>query len=421
MRGYRSNCNIYEESRMIPKEVRDSILSPFLISRQAPFLKKPEYAHLKTEPIEMSISSAWFKSLEHFWEEIRMIGEKMINGADDHLCIGLDYLLAIHHGLKTERQMTKEKEKSNEISFAIEYENQMFDSEGSFFTYDLFEKARKVKKVLCPRFPDELVGNKKIRRLNKKDGVVRILSCDIAMSSGRANDNSIYTLAELIPMKGYYQRKVVYIESHNGRTAVEQALRIRRLVADFQVDVLVLDVMGVGIPVLDLLGTSLTDEETGEEYTPLCAYNDDELKARCRMQNAIPMIYGIKANLQLNSDMVVEMKNLFQQNKVHLPISEIEADEFLSKTNEQYKNSETGSQYKVKNLSPYIETNIAINECIQLETELRQGKVVVKEKGANRKDRFSSLLYLLWVSTIIEKENFNDDNIEWEDINWILT
>lgn len=420
-RGYRSNCNIYEESRMIPKQVRDSILSPFLISRQAPFLKKPQYKHLQTEPIEMSISSAWFKSLEHFWEEIRMVGEKMINGAEDHLCIGLDYLLAIHHGLKTQKQMDKEKLKSDEISFAIEYENQMFDSEGSFFTYDLFDKARKVKKVICPRFDEELVGNRKVKRLNKKDGIIRVLSCDIAMSSGNANDNSIYTLAELIPMKGYYQRKIVYMESHNGRTAVEQALRIRRLVSDFQVDTLVLDVMGVGLPVLDLLGTTLTDEETGEEYTPLCAYNDEELKLRCRAQNAIPMIFGMKASLQLNSDMVVEMKNLFQQDKVHLPISEIEADSFLNRTNAAYSEAEAGSQYKVLSLQPYLQISLAINECIQLETELRQGRIVVREKGANRKDRFSSLLYLLWVTSLIEKENFSDDNdVEWESMDWIL-
>ena len=58
-RGNRSTLNIYEEFRIIKKEVKDSILAPFLFSRQPPYLKNPEYAHLIEEPKEIYISSAW--------------------------------------------------------------------------------------------------------------------------------------------------------------------------------------------------------------------------------------------------------------------------------------------------------------------------------------------------------------------------
>ena len=58
---------------------------------------------------------------------------------------------------------------------------------------------------------------------------------------------------------------------------------------------------------------------------------------------------------------------------------------------------------------PYLQTTLAINECIQLETELRQGRIAVKERGSNTKDRFSSLLYLCWVSSLIEKENMKEE------------
>lgn len=410
-RGYRSNCNIYEESRMIDEEILNSVLSPFLISRQAPYLKKPEYEHLKQEPVEIYISSAWFKSLEWFWKLIKNTGENMING-DDSMLMAFDYFLAINHGLKTEKQMIKEKEKSDDISFSIEYENQMYDSEGSFFTYDLFQKARTLKKAIYPRFTEEIVSNKKISRLMKKDGVIRILSCDIAMSSGSANDNSIYTMAELIPMKGYYLRRVSYMESHNGKTATEQALRIRRLIKEFDIDTCVLDCMTIGLPVLDILGTTLVDDETGEEYAPICAYNDEDLKARCRVQNATPMIFGMKASLQLNSDMLVEMKNLFQQDKVEILISESDAENFLTNTNKTYRDNLT-PELKVAYEIPYINTSLMINECIQLETELKQGKITVKEKRSGRKDRFSSILYLLWVSSLIEKENMNEDSSDF--------
>lgn len=406
-RGYRSNCNVYEEARMIDEEVLNSVLSPFLISRQAPYLKKPEFAHLKTEPTEVYISSAWFKSLEWFAKLIETTTNNMTDGSKDQVCVGFDYLLSIHHGLKTKKQMDKEKEKSDDVSFAIEYENQMFDSEGSFFTYDLFQSSRKLKKALLPRNKTELLGNKRVQRLQKKEGVIRILSCDIAMSGAKDSDNSIYTVAEMIPMKGYFMRKICYMEAHNGKTASEQAMRIRRLVNDFDIDICVLDVMTIGLPVLDLLGTELVDEETGEEYRPICAYNDEELKARCRVSTAIPMIFGMRANAQLNSDMIVEMKSLYQQGRVEMLISESEAEEFLSKTNKEYANSDIGDQKNFYEL-PYINTTLAINECIQLETIYKMGRISIKEKWNNRKDRFSSLLYLLWVSTIIEKENLED-------------
>ena len=51
---------IYEEFRMIKKDIIDFVLSPFLIIRQVPYLNNPEYEHLKEEPTEIYISSAYF-------------------------------------------------------------------------------------------------------------------------------------------------------------------------------------------------------------------------------------------------------------------------------------------------------------------------------------------------------------------------
>ena len=406
-RGYRSNINIYEESRMIDENVLNSVLSPFLISRQAPYLKKIEYAELKQEPVEIYISSAYFKSLEWFWKLIKVTGNSMLEGKDA-LLQAFDFKLAVHHGLKTEKQMEKEREKSDDVTFAIEYENCMFDSEGSFFTYDMFKNARTLKKAIYPMWAEEVVAKKKPTRLQKKEDVIRILSCDIALSNKSDSDNSIYTMADLVPMKGYYSRKIGYMESHNGKTSMEQAIRIRRLIQEFDIDVLVIDCMTIGLPILDLLGTALIDDETGEEYKPICAYNNEDLKKRCRVQNAIPMIFGMLPSLQLNSEMIVQMKTLFQQDKVELLVAEGDAENFLTTTNKIYRESDS-PQLKALYELPYIQQTLLINECIQLETELRQGKIAMKEKRSARKDRFSSLLYLLWVSTLIETENMSEE------------
>lgn len=61
-RGYRSNCIIREEFRQINKNVDDSVLSPFQIVRQAPYLFDPFYENTpeaKDEPVDIYISSSW--------------------------------------------------------------------------------------------------------------------------------------------------------------------------------------------------------------------------------------------------------------------------------------------------------------------------------------------------------------------------
>lgn len=69
--------------------------------------------------------------------------------------------MAVHEGLKSKRAMEQEKAKSDEIGFAIEYENVMYDSEGSFFTYDLFKNTKKVKKAIYPRTSEEVASGKR--------------------------------------------------------------------------------------------------------------------------------------------------------------------------------------------------------------------------------------------------------------------
>ena len=53
---------------------------------------------------------------------------------------------------------------------------------------------------------------------------------------------------------------------------------------------------------------------------------------------------------------------------------------------------------------PYINTTLLISELINLEYETKNNVVKVKEKAGNRKDRYSSLSYNLYVSKQIERE-----------------
>ena len=46
---------------------------------------------------------------------------------------------------------------------------------------------------------------------------------------------------------------------------------------------------------------------------------------------------------------------------------------------------------------PYIQTSLLINEMINLEHEINNNKVKLKERSGMRKDRFSSLEYSYWI------------------------
>lgn len=110
-RGHRSHVTILEERRLIPNIIIDSIIRPFLVSRQPPYLKKPQYAkleELKEEPQEIIITSAYYKSHE-WWPEAKKFIRQMAAGDPDTKGIFLDYLISLKHGIKTKKQMVKEK------------------------------------------------------------------------------------------------------------------------------------------------------------------------------------------------------------------------------------------------------------------------------------------------------------------------
>ena len=51
---------------------------------------------------------------------------------------------------------------------------------------------------------------------------------------------------------------------------------------------------------------------------------------------------------------------------------------------------------------PYVQTTMAEYELIKLDSEVKDGKIKVKEISGMRKDRYSSLAYSYWCATQLE-------------------
>lgn len=424
-RGYRATVMIYEEFRMIAKNIIDSVLSPFLFVRQADYLKFPEYSNMVEEPKEVYISSAWYQS-HWMWKLIQTMTKDMLVNHTSCV-IAMDYSIALKHKIKTRNFLIKERKKLDPISWAIEYENQMIaENAKSFFSYDQLNRNRRLKRAFYPRRNDEVL----LRQKNKYDipkqvGEIRILSCDIAMEGGNDTDNSIYSCIRLLPesqeykvmdtqgehleIKRGYRRQVSYMEAVHGGETTKQAIRIKQLYTDFNADYCVLDGRNAGISVYDMLAKVLYDEERNIEYKPWKCMNDEKVASRIQIAGAEENVYIIKAQLETNSSIAESMRNALNSGMIDLLISNTEAVDEISTFFPEYATADVDTQLFFER--PYLETVALINEMIDLEYERGEQTGLIKiVNNNNRKDRYTSVSYGNYFAQTLEHDMLSDSS-----------
>ena len=424
-RGHRSNITVLEERRLIPNVVIDSIIRPFLVSRQPPYMKKPEYSEieeLREEPIEIIITSVYYKAHE-WYPEAKKFLRLIANGDKDTKAVCLDYLISLLHGIKTKKQMMKEKRDFDPISFMMEYGNIPFGSSSSAF-YKLGFFNRSVKRGWRPITDDAFVTTKKnpydIPRMPDE---MRIVSVDVAMRAGATNDNTIITCARLFPSKKGWLTEITYLESHNGKNTFLQALRVKQIYNEFQADTLVLDIANAGISVFDALSSVTKDEIRGVEYPAYTVMNSDkvedriykELEARTLGQEAVQCIYPIYATAPLNSDIAVKFRDRLKKKLLHFLIDDNAEEEFLIKSGNKDILDQNDTGVRAYLLHPHLQTSLLINEAISLDLVMMNGLVKLVEPEGARKDRYTACSYLNYyvslmdVDLLKEKYSGNDE------------
>ena len=123
-RGKRATLVIYEEFRLINKEILDAVIRPFAYVRQVPYLQDPNYKDVSVlieEPKEVFISSAYHKGL-WWYDETKKNIRALVRG-DNVGFIAMDYAVAVHHNIKTKRQLRNERSKMDDIIALEEYDN----------------------------------------------------------------------------------------------------------------------------------------------------------------------------------------------------------------------------------------------------------------------------------------------------------
>lgn len=164
-----------------------------------------------------------------------------------------------------------------------------------------------------------------------------------------------------------------------------------------------------------MLARVLYDEERDVEYSPLCCMNDDAIANRIKIEGANPCIFAITATQKLNSDIALDFRRVLENKQIEfLPSLEKALEEILPNIKEYVNAPDAETQFFYE--APFLETQALINESANLQYERKDttGVIVVKESSGQHKDRYSSCSYLSYVSSLLEKDLFtNNDDYEY--------
>lgn len=425
-RGNRANILLLDEFRLVNYNVFDQILRKFLTQQRMPKYselseeeKKIEYD--KESNMTLFLSSAWYVNSWCYSKSVDTY-KAMLDDRQKQFYCAYPYQLSLSEGLLKRETIEDEMYESNfnEVTFSIEYEGRFYGNvDGAFFDFPSISKNRHIQYPMLPGHLAEKLGNNpKVKIPPKQNGEKRILSADIALMSSKKNKNDATAvfINQLLPTKaGRYSENIVYCDAFEGLHTEDQALVIRKLYDEFDCDYIVLDCAGVGIGVFDALARDLVDPDTGEIYPPLTSCNDNTMAERCSDKQAPKVIWTIKANASLNSDCAVLLREGFKSGKIRLLVSEFEAEELLSEI-KGFKSLSPAEKMQLQ--MPYVHTTLLIDELVKLRHDESNGKVKIYERSGERKDRYSSLSYNHYVSTILEsrinrKRHTDDGTEDW--------
>lgn len=429
-RGFRCQVLIVDEYRMVDQKILDDVLLPFLTNpRQPGFFSMPEYQNnpearepYVEETKELFLSSGRYTQ-DWSYTKCMEILKSMVRGEDAFMC-SIPFTCSLDHGLLTKKKILREmkKESMTEASFAMEYCGLFYnEADDAFFKSSFINKCRIQEGMFYPPTPLEWARDKKKKKkdkswyLPKLRGEIRLISADIALSKGSANDNSVYTCMRLIPSGEKFRRVVVNIESYNGMEAEKQSIRLKQLFDDFEADYMIIDTQGLGLTVWSYLQKSNYDNERDIWYDAFTCFNKDNTVDEFAARNSIPVVYSLKPNLEINHKVAMSLRENLMNKTIELPINHLDAKEIIYETKlSDIKDINERAELEAKYMTPYLQTTALVNELINLDHSFEGKFIKIKEKGRARKDRYSSLGYANFLADYIEEQennnNCNDDD-----------
>lgn len=379
-RGTRATGGIIEEAALVDGTMLGEVILPMMnVKRRLP---NGDLDDDEPHAQQKYITSAGTKTCFAYQRLIDLLVDQTIDPTDTFVC-GAGYELPVHYGLLNKKFLREQKMSTSfsEESFARESQSIWTGvSEDAWFNVDKLLRARKL-----------LNAERQYCSCNNKDAYYEI-ACDIARYGG--NDTSLIVI-KVFPRDGVWLKSVVYIENISKMAMHEQALRIKELIRLYKPYEVVIDGNGVGAGIIDEMVVPSMNAR-GQMYPAYFVKNDPENYPTPRDQKANEIIYNIKANPQMNSDIYSNLYVQINNGYVNLLANERVAKQKLMSTK---KGQQMTYLEREKFLLPYIMTSRLIDEInnLQMQPTGAANQVAVKQISKKiNKDRVSALGYGLY-------------------------
>ena len=402
-RHFRANIVIVDEFVKVKLSIINDVIKKFMtVSRQAGFLNNdehPEYKKYKDSNKEVYASSAWLKSHWSF-AKMKSYIANMLDNMPFFVC-DLPYQMSIYEDLLDKEQIEMEMSEStfDSLTFSIEMEGKWLgNNQDSFFKYEDLRKRCLIKKG----YPTYNIIKNDMRKINSIPKLApnerRILSVDVALmaSKSRNNDATAFMLNSAVASSNnVYHANIVMAETHEGLITDELGLLIMRYYYLYNCTDIVVDGRNFGISVLDFMMKEQYDSDLDVHYDALTVINNNDIADRCHVDDAIPAIWVIQGSQTLNTKMNLLLRSGFKNNNITLLYNRYDGEDYLKENMKGYMS--LPEKEKLDYLMPYIETDLLLNELMNLDVEIKGSDVKLTEKAGMRKDRYSSLSYNYYI------------------------
>ena len=438
-RGSRATFLIYEEARLLKKTIIDSVFERMAHPRQAKYLEKVEYSsnpRWLEECKHVYITSARYK-FEWFYNLFKKTFTRIFldNKTVCNIFAG-DIFMAIDNGLKTWNDYRNGLHGS-ENDFRMEDLNEMIgESEDAFFTIKSFKENQLIEQCFRPLSDIDRYLVDLDRFYPKEQDEIRLVGVDYAFANttkkGQENDNTIIMCLSGKWKGNRFERHLEYIEGHEASDSIGAADRVRELFWLYHADYLIPDLknggevlfnrMGMPLEIGDMKGIPNLNGLTVSDrlvYHVVPEAKLADLRQRTIDKNAFPCIIPFAATPELNSFAWIELKKQLESNNIKF---------LISLQDRQTEMEDDGSYFKMTSeevaidLLPFGQTDLLIQEAVNLKTEYRNDKIRLVEPRTGTKDRIVILSYINYIMTLIENEwlkQQQEDTFGWDDFNLV--
>lgn len=390
-RGLRKFGGLIDEVRDHEEQPISEIVLPLLnVSRRL-----PDNTVNPREPNQQTIfaTSAGTK-MSFAYDKLISVFENSIILPNQSFAFGCDYRVPMMHGLVDRKYINNLKmdPSFNEESFAREYMSLWSGaSDESWFNFSKMEKHRKIKN---PEFHANFRAGVNQFYFISVD-VARLAGCQTVACVFRVNIRNDRYYATLVNV-------IVLGKQMELKTFTQQAIDLKKLIRDYKPRECLIDTNGLGVGLADEM-IKVHYDEHGEMLPAYGFFNDDSYK-KVQPKDAICILYSMKANGPLNSEIHGTTYARINGGMIQFLIKEQDAKIALLATKVGQKMS---IEQRVKRLMPHEMTSSLFEEMANLRLKRTgSGTDIVLEQINTRfpKDKYSAFSYGIWRIKQLEDE-----------------